>query len=138
MVQTVFYYSFIVYSTNNTNVVKASAHSFKRFTSWLLKLSFSLSFYAPITWDECHALFHLNAASPVARNTEQVNIKKVLSTVGFDPPTTRPPDYKSTFSPLVKFQLNMSKHVREKCGILSVSSILSYKVGITPTESDGN
>ena len=32
----------------------------------------------------------------------------------------------------------MSKHVREKCGILSISSILSYKRGITPTESDGN
>ena len=29
----------------------------------------------------------------------------------------------------------MSKHVREKCGILSISSILSYKRGITPTES---
>ena len=27
----------------------------------------------------------------------------------------------------VNFQLNMSKHVREKCGILSISSILSYK-----------
>ena len=33
--------------------VKASAHSFKRFTSRLLKLSFSL--YAPITSDEYHA-----------------------------------------------------------------------------------
>ena len=54
--------------------VKASAHSFKRFTSRLLKLSFSL--YAHITSDECHAWFHLNAASPAARNTEQVNITK--------------------------------------------------------------
>ena len=55
---------------------KASAHSFKRFTSWLLKLSFSL--HAPITSDECHAWFHLNAASPAARKTEQVNITKNL------------------------------------------------------------
>ena len=34
----------------------------------------SLSLYAPITSDECHVWFHLNAASPAARNTEQVNI----------------------------------------------------------------
>ena len=48
----------------------------------------SLSLYAPITSYECHAWFHLNAASPSARNTEQVNItKKFLSTVGFEPPT---------------------------------------------------
>ena len=50
--------------------IKASAHSFKRFTSRLLKLSFSL--YAPIISDECHGRFHLNAASPAARNTEQL------------------------------------------------------------------
>ena len=36
----------------------------------------------------------------------------------------------------VKFQLNMSKHVGEKCGILSISSILSYKSGINPTKID--
>ena len=57
-------------------LLKASAHSFKRVTSQLLKLSFSL--YAPITSDECHAWFHLNAASPAARNMEQVNITKNL------------------------------------------------------------
>ena len=44
-----------------------------------------LSLDAPITSDECHALFHLNTASPAARSTEQVNIKKILSTVGFEP-----------------------------------------------------
>ena len=54
--------------------LKASAHSFKRFTSRLLKVSFSL--YALFTTDECHAWFHLNAASPAVRNTEQVNITK--------------------------------------------------------------
>ena len=30
------------------------------------------------TSDECHAWFHLNAASPAARNAEQVNITKNL------------------------------------------------------------
>ena len=35
----------------------------------------------------------------------------------------------------IKFQLNMSKHVREKCGVLSISSIPSYKSGITPTKT---
>ena len=37
-----------------------------------------------------------------------------------------------------KFQLNMSKHVREKCGKLCISSILSSKRGITPTKIDAN
>ena len=38
--------------------------------------SIFLSLYAPITSDECHAWFHLNAASPAARNAEQVYITK--------------------------------------------------------------
>ena len=38
--------------------------------------SIFLSLYAPITSDEWHAWFHLNAASPAARNAEQVIIKK--------------------------------------------------------------
>ena len=59
-----------------------------RFT-WTLKLvctplnvyftafkSIFLSLYAPNTSDVCHALFHLNAASPAVRNAEQVNIIK--------------------------------------------------------------
>ena len=33
-------------------------------------------------------------------------------------------------------QLNMSKHVREKCGILCISSILCSKRGIIPTKID--
>ena len=37
-----------------------------------------------------------------------------------------------------KFQLNMSKHVREKCGKLWFSSILSSKRGITPTKINAN
>ena len=43
---------FPIYEVQQINI-KARAHSFKRFTSRLLKLSFSL--YAPITSDECHA-----------------------------------------------------------------------------------
>ena len=35
-----------------------------------------LSLYAHINSDECHAWFHLNAASPAVRNAEQVNITK--------------------------------------------------------------
>ena len=31
-----------------------------------------------------------------------------------------------------------AQYIREKCEILSISSILSYKRGITPTKSDGN
>ena len=63
---------------------KASVHSFQRFTSPpFLKLSFSL--YAPITSDECPAWFHFNAASPAARNTEQVNKTKIFFIVGFEP-----------------------------------------------------
>ena len=33
-----------------------------------------------------------------------------------------------------KFELSMSKHVREKCGKLCISSILSSQRGITPTK----
>ena len=52
--------------------------------------------YAPITSDECHAWFHLNAASPAGgtRNKWILPKKKILSTVGFEPPrTARPPAY---------------------------------------------
>ena len=56
-------------------VLKASAHSFKHFTSRLLNIIF-LFLYAPITSNEWHAWFHLNASSPAVRNTEQVNITK--------------------------------------------------------------
>ena len=37
-----------------------------------------------------------------------------------------------------KFQLNMSKHVGEKCGKQCISSILSSKRGITPSNIDAN
>ena len=48
------------------NMLKVSAHSFKRFISRLLKLSFSV--YAPITSDGCYAWFHLNASMRGTRN----------------------------------------------------------------------
>ena len=61
-------------------VLKQVRTPLKFFTSRLLKSIFlSLSLYAPNTSDECHAWFHLNAASPAARNTEQVNITKKSS-----------------------------------------------------------
>ena len=60
-----------------------------------LKTSFSL--YAPITSDECHAWFHLNAANSAEGNTEQVNITKYLVHGRiWTPKTARTPDYKST------------------------------------------
>ena len=76
-------------------LIKASAHSFKRFTSRpLLKY---LSLYAPITSDECHSWLHLNAANPTERKTEQVNITNNLVHGRIRPPKmARPPDYKST------------------------------------------
>ena len=87
----------IIFLFWNGEYVKVSEHTFKRFTSRLLKISFSL--YATITSDECHAWFHLNAASPAARNTEQVNItKQILPTVGFEPQT--PHGLQITSSPL--------------------------------------
>ena len=58
-------------------LVKASVHSFKRFTSRLLKSSFSLSMHL-LPRMNVILEFHLNAASPAARNTEQVTIAKKL------------------------------------------------------------
>ena len=85
---------------------KASAHSFKLLTSPLLKLYFSL--YAPITSDECHGWLHLNAASPAVRNTEKVNITKIFSTVGFEPPTPHGLQIKSqSLKPLGHNSLDM-------------------------------
>ena len=54
---------------------KDSAQSFQRFTSRPnLKICFSL--YAPITSDEGHTWFHLNAASPTERNTNKWTLQK--------------------------------------------------------------
>ena len=48
----------------------------------------SFSLYAPISLDECHAWFHLQAAGQGVRSTEQATIikwKQILSIVGFEP-----------------------------------------------------
>ena len=37
-----------------------------------------------------------------------------------------------------KFQLNMSMHVREKCGKLHICNNLKFKRSITPAKIDGN
>ena len=37
-----------------------------------------------------------------------------------------------------KFELNMSKHVGEKCGKLHICKSLKLKRSITPAKSDGN
>ena len=75
--------------------IKASAHSFKCFTSRLLKLFFS--FRAHTTSAECHAWFHLNAARPDARKMEKVNItKNIVQSRIRTTNTARIPDYKST------------------------------------------
>ena len=50
--------------------LKASAHSFKRFTSWFWKWSFSLSMHL-YTSDWCHAWFHLYGASQPARSASK-------------------------------------------------------------------
>ena len=53
--------------------------------------------YAPITSDECHAWFHVNAASPAQRNKEQVNItNNLVHGRTWTPKTVRPQDNKST------------------------------------------
>ena len=73
-------------TSNNTRIItlKVSAHSFKGFTSRLLKLSFSL--YAPITSD---VMLDFIWTLPVQlRGTRNKwTLQKILSTVGFDPPT---------------------------------------------------
>ena len=46
--------------------------------------------------------------------------------------------YYSKTKSYAKFQPNMSKNVGENCGKLCISSILSSKRGITPTNMDGN
>ena len=51
-------------------MLKVSAHSFKRFTSWLLNLSFSLSMHL-YTSDGRHAWFHLHWTSRPVRTASE-------------------------------------------------------------------
>ena len=69
--------------------VKASVHSFKQFTSRLLKLSFALSMHIYNSHGR-HAWFHLHRASRPARSTSEATkykMKNSLSTVGLEPTT---------------------------------------------------
>ena len=70
---------------------KASAHSFKQFTSRLLKLSFSLSMHIHNP-DGRHAWFHLYGTSrPVrsASEAKKIQNENFLPTVGLEPTTLR-------------------------------------------------
>ena len=72
-------------------IFKASAHSFKQFTSRLLKLTFSLSMHL-YNSDGRHAWFHLHGTIRPARSTSEATkykMKNPLSTVGLDPTTLR-------------------------------------------------
>ena len=72
-------------------VLKASAHSFKQFTSRLLKLSFSLSMHL-YNSDGRHAWFHLHGTSRPdgsASEATKYKMKNSLSTVGLEPSTLR-------------------------------------------------
>ena len=53
------------------NILIASAHRYILLIYYAAKY---LSLYAPITSDECPAWFHLNVASPAARNAKQGKI----------------------------------------------------------------
>ena len=71
--------------------VKASAHSFKQFTSQLLKLSFSLSMHI-YNSDGRHAWFHLHGTSRPDRSASEATkykMKNSLSIVGLEPSTLR-------------------------------------------------
>ena len=72
----------------NFLLLKASAHFFKRFTFAAFKIIFLSPSMHLLPRMNVMLDFHLNAVSPAARNMEQVNIaKKILPTVGFEPPT---------------------------------------------------
>ena len=83
-----------VFDLNSLNL-KASAHSFKQFTSRLLKstLSLSLSLSMHIyNSDGRHAWFHLHGASRPARSASEATkykMKNFLSTLGLEPTTLR-------------------------------------------------
>ena len=79
--------------------LKASAHSFKQFTSRLLKLSFSLSMHL-YNSDGRHAWFHLHGISRPDRSASEATkykMKNSLSTVGLEPSTLRFQVWYSTY-----------------------------------------
>ena len=90
---TVFCFLLWLRNAVTTFVFKASAHSFKQFTSRLLKSTFSLSLSMHIyNSDGRHAWFHLHGASRPARSASEATkykMKNFLSTVGLEPTTLR-------------------------------------------------
>ena len=79
--------------------LKASAHSFKQFTSRLSKLSFSLSMHI-YNSDGRHAWFHLHGTSRPDRSASEATkykMKNSLSTVGLEPSTLRFQVWRSTY-----------------------------------------
>ena len=78
---------------------KARAHSFKQFTSRLLKSTFSLSMHI-YNSDGRHAWFHLHGTSRPDRSASEASkykIKNSLSTVGLEPSTLRSQVWCSTY-----------------------------------------
>ena len=72
-------------------IFKASAHSFKQFTSRLLKLSFSLSMHI-YNSDGRHAWFHLHGTSRPDRSASEATkykMKNSSSIVGLEPSALR-------------------------------------------------
>ena len=72
---------------------------------------------------ECQAWFHLNAASPAARNTEQVNITKQNRVRGRirSTNTSRTPDYKLI---ILTIRLQLTSYKME----LNVQEIYKYTI----------
>ena len=80
-------------------ILKASAHSFKQFTSRLLKSTFSLSMHI-YNSDGRHASFHLHGISRPDRSASEASkykMKNSLSTVGLEPSTLRSQVWCSTY-----------------------------------------
>ena len=98
------------------------------------------------TAKQSHAKCQLNMSKHVREKCRKLRISSFLSSKrGITPTkklcklTTLELDlYYNKTKSYANFQLNMSKHAREKCGILCISSILSSKRGITPTKIDAS
>ena len=78
--------------------VKASAHSFKQFTSRFWKLSFSLSMHL-YTSDGRHAWFHLHGTSRPARSASEARKYKMKNSCPLWDSNPQPSDLKSDALP---------------------------------------